>query len=719
MESQCARGSCFGKELDLSCHARCPRLLLGFLLALGIGGCAAEILPSELVFSPQLGWQGQGERPGNEDRLRHYIGGESQFYAGGPGKRPSVCLALSGGGMRSAAFSIGALQGLHETGILEQVDVAASVSGGAYALSWYMVQHFDRFTEDPGYDVRGLDRELFAREGPYQQRLRDNFELFALPLPVREGYSTSAWESAYSTVKSAGQFGVATLATLVSIPVNLIANGLFGWHANVSPLRRLYENSIERAFHADPAGDKIRPGLGFAALGRRDEVEFSDLRALLRSARASPERKVPMPIFSINLNYTTARNPRGLDLANRLVEFTPLRYGVDSVGYFGDFEISVSRAVAISGAAVDSDALLDAAPEILASALNLDLGYHHPNRRIDRPHATREAPWYRSRTAHWFYPFPFYFLSRWDNDPEGIQIHLTDGGHAENLGIFPLARRLCEQIVVVDGTQDGDYKFEDYERVRTALAHELGMAIRMPRIDRWLAFREALRLVTDEIARKGQSPPGAYAGFHRGYPELAVRLWDALVELDRDLRKRPSDQPWCAPADAGLRGSDEALHDGIDCVRRALDLAWGEEFDPKHAVALANAETRFDGSVPVDVGFIAVPHGAPPGGEKIPVTYVKLSLSAARCGDCETCGDGPSYHPDTCAYWKAQSRSVGARLFGASAFPHETTADVSYEPLQYLAYRELGRNLVCWGSARFATAPQVSAISRQARACAQ
>src|SRR5688500_17034163 len=45
-------------------------------------------------------------------------------------------LALSGGGLRSAAFSSGAMKALYDLNILDDVDVISSVSGGGYASYW-------------------------------------------------------------------------------------------------------------------------------------------------------------------------------------------------------------------------------------------------------------------------------------------------------------------------------------------------------------------------------------------------------------------------------------------------------------------------------------------------------------------------------------------------------------------------------------------------------
>src|ERR671921_930166 len=45
--------------------------------------------------------------------------------------RQGVALCLSGGGFRAALFHLGALRRLNELGILSQVDVISSVSGGS------------------------------------------------------------------------------------------------------------------------------------------------------------------------------------------------------------------------------------------------------------------------------------------------------------------------------------------------------------------------------------------------------------------------------------------------------------------------------------------------------------------------------------------------------------------------------------------------------------
>ncbi len=54
-----------------------------------------------------------------------------------------IGLAFSGGGIRSATFNLGILQGLAQLGLLRKFDYLSTVSGGGYIGSWLMawMQH--------------------------------------------------------------------------------------------------------------------------------------------------------------------------------------------------------------------------------------------------------------------------------------------------------------------------------------------------------------------------------------------------------------------------------------------------------------------------------------------------------------------------------------------------------------------------------------------------
>src|SRR3954464_6151047 len=66
---------------------------------------------------------------------------------GAPRGAPLAGLALSGGGIRSAAFGLGVLQALANEGLLRRFDYLSTVSGGGYtgsALTWSLSEVWSR-----------------------------------------------------------------------------------------------------------------------------------------------------------------------------------------------------------------------------------------------------------------------------------------------------------------------------------------------------------------------------------------------------------------------------------------------------------------------------------------------------------------------------------------------------------------------------------------------
>src|SRR4051794_3577938 len=87
---------------------------------------------------------------------------------------PAIGLALSGGGSRAIAFHLGCLRALHELGILSQVRVLSTVSGGSVIGALYVASDvpFPEFEEKVrSLLARGLVRPtlkaaLLSPEGP-------------------------------------------------------------------------------------------------------------------------------------------------------------------------------------------------------------------------------------------------------------------------------------------------------------------------------------------------------------------------------------------------------------------------------------------------------------------------------------------------------------------------------------------------------------------------
>jgi len=123
------------------------RTAVALLLAALLAGCAGKMalnkpLPADLM----------NNGPGPIS-----LGGY-HLLSVGPSKAPDtlVLLAFSGGGKRSAAFGYGVLKGLrdypvtidgHETPLLDQVDMMASVSGGSFPAAYYGLYRDKIFTD--------------------------------------------------------------------------------------------------------------------------------------------------------------------------------------------------------------------------------------------------------------------------------------------------------------------------------------------------------------------------------------------------------------------------------------------------------------------------------------------------------------------------------------------------------------------------------------------
>jgi hypothetical protein len=134
---------------------------------------------------------------------------------------------------------------------------------------------------------------------------------------------------------------------------------------------------------------------------------------------------------------------------------------------------SLGAAITASGAAFNShmgSRSMEWGPAVtfLMSALNLRLGLWlaHPKR------------WYtEKRVTRWLAGWPFYKeLLSW-SQAEGYDVHLSDGGHFENLAFYELVRRHCRYILVCDCGADPDVAFDDLGNVVRRVREDFGVEI--------------------------------------------------------------------------------------------------------------------------------------------------------------------------------------------------------------------------------------------------
>ena len=558
------------------------------LIAAGCGGVRLRSSPMLIqgVFpSAQIAEQNAG-------RLREEFAEE--WALRGRSEPPRQCLALSGGGIRSAAFSIGTLKALQKANLLRHVDVLSSVSGGAYALSWYYANHL-RHGDDDGWLTGTVDGVPDAREvGPVAHLEDKGFVGF-------------------------GEYVALLVANTLAAPWNLFANGVFGWHLNTTPARPVYEQRIRETFHEDR------------------HMEFGELRELIETRARNEQRALPTFVINTTAYVDDDRNHLGGRLGNTVFEFTPQRYGSAAFGYRNaSVPFGVARAVAISGAAVDSVVIAGSTQKTLLSLLNQDLNYTIPNFPENlRPEPARvrsqpREPWPPS--VHNALPFPFYFFSgRYQWDAEGIRIHLADGGHAENLGAFALVRRLCRTIVIVDAEHDPEYAFNSYFKLKDALRAEFGVDLSVPALD-------DLRVETVgkvAVEREAAPPPATLDG-------LPLRT----LTVDRSLP-------------AGRRGMQYS-----------------------------------EGSIRA----FPMP-AAPPEGQAIWVAYIKLALTESDLANDSYPTTVTNYWrrsregftPTPEAPNKCRESDV---LLASCVFPQESTLRQNFDGSQFKAYRDLAETIV-------------------------
>lgn len=368
---------------------------------------------------------------------------------------PEIGIALSGGGMRAAAYSIGALSGLQKLGYLEKADVISAASGGAYAAGWYATQKID---------TQPTDELLFHDCEPGEPGSACRYQHHL----ANHGRLVNRRRTAF-----------ALLTDTVMFPVNLLVNGVFGWHENTTGHRRFYERALVSEFFTRPEGPHVR-------------YTFDQLRP------ATAAGQIPLIIINTTAAIDDDANHYGADFRNTVYELSPVRFGSDAFGYHStNYPMDLPRTVSVSGAAADLSVLASGnVQKTLLSALNLDLGYFVDN----RGHLSRDTknpvtgcvefePYPDSRFAlrKWKFravPFPVYaFLPHWAKDAQGLRTYLSDGGHSENLGAFSLIRRLVRNIVIIDASGDSNFLFHDYRQLQQSVLQSLNANLQVPAIE--------------------------------------------------------------------------------------------------------------------------------------------------------------------------------------------------------------------------------------------
>lgn len=404
----------------------------------------------------------------NDEQVQWYKDNEWRYNRGreaDPDKnRPLVCVAVSGGGIRSAAFGIGVLKGLHEKSVtgsnkslFGHVDMLSGTSGGSFAVTWYYMQTLKAITETNSQQVpKGSLRNVVPKEErvfePIERTTKLQNDWHTVPVQLQD-------HGEFLGIRDSLLSGLGNV--VMGAPLNWVFNGLWGMHLNANLAHYIYKRAIKRTFYSGTS------------------KEIFELEEDIRKHR--------LPYFIITTTSRVDENKFHTEalLSNTVFEFTPLRIGNDGYRYIRkdnpvfakswkdpyQFPSDLAEIVAIAGAAPDSSqAVSGSTKRFLSSVLNYDYGMYVRN--------YNDARHWLLRNVGSLIPFPFYLFSeQYTRDLYGSDIYLSDGGHQENLAAYPLIRRQCEHIIVVDGEYDWNNEFEGYFKLKQAVEREMRVSM--------------------------------------------------------------------------------------------------------------------------------------------------------------------------------------------------------------------------------------------------
>ncbi|HYH63094.1 MAG TPA: hypothetical protein VD866_00200, partial [Urbifossiella sp.] len=147
--------------------------------------------------------------------------------------------------------------------------------------------------------------------------------------------------------------------------------------------------------------------------------------------------------------------------------------------------LTLGRAMTISGAAADPNMAThnSAAVTALMTVFNVRLGWWMENPRYPRGKAPPAAPGVQPRRPWTAYPPAGGMLASLFRELLGLThargeyVHLTDGGHYDNTGVYELVRRRCRFVVQVDAGADPGDLFEDVGQLVRRVRADFGVRI--------------------------------------------------------------------------------------------------------------------------------------------------------------------------------------------------------------------------------------------------
>jgi hypothetical protein len=182
----------------------------------------------------------------------------------------------------------------------------------------------------------------------------------------------------------------------------------------------------------------------------------------------------PYHLINTTLNLQGSKNSRLSGRGADYFIFSKHYCGGESTGYcrtdsYNEGKTKLATAMAISGAAA-SPSMGTNTNRLMALYMilfNIRLNVWMPNPNL--------------KMVKKFTLWPYYFLKEIFpiNKETDAQLNLSDGGHHENLGIYPLIKRRCRLIIVSDASSDPDYKMNNLANLKRKARIDLGINVEL------------------------------------------------------------------------------------------------------------------------------------------------------------------------------------------------------------------------------------------------
>jgi len=660
-------------------------------------------------------------------------------------------IALSGGGIRSATINLGFLETLNEFKLLERADYISTVSGGGYTGAYIQAtlkneegdfsklfdqDHISHLRNNGEYMIPGkgfvkMFNRIILLIGFLSSLLMSWLSPFIIGMIGYLGYLLlNRFGLDQTSYKEKIEFFFTVIIPLgmVLFFIHFISNVLLSYHLKISN----FFNKIESfavlvigvvvlgifLFHLDWSSINIRSGevsyylmilfalfiLGYFAnpnalsfhrfyrnqLANAFLSNTNNPNILLRNLiEKGTDQKgnedyihAPYPLINTCLNLLTPpkqkldefRNGKRGDLMARKIQqdisfagaktndyflLSPLFCGSKLVGYvptndtYNYRNLTLPAAATISAAAVNpgmgvySNKILS----ILTTVFNARLGYWILN--------PKKTKLYNS-LIWWPRYFVYELLGLLGIENE--MLNISDGGHIENLAIYELLRRRCKLILAVDAGADPKFTFSEFENLAIRAKNELGLSIRFSK-----------NQLEDEIRPK---PSLGYSKKRFAVADIGF-LWEEIVLRDKDgkiilvkineggeEKEKPIEVLINYKKYAKNPDREAAIEDILALVevqiqdRLSDPILKLEALENVKKIVSENLKNDLKiGTLVYIKSSITAPEGKPNiDRKKDPLRYYTYKYKI--------------YHPE---------------------FPHESTADQFFDPVQWTAYYDLGR----------------------------